>query len=560
MPKKHQNRALLTKPASSAPSNLISNRAPASSSHGEPSKRTVNELIREARRVRGDDKQNIDNATLSSLPPAVRAILDMPAPAPPLPRTQLRGSGRLRRIPGPPPPRSWLIDSQHAPDDARGTFSQLRWLRARLQQQGATLPGDQFPRQDSLQHICLKNIATNWHWHAEYDNTYLSTLPVSVRETLLSYLAVYNDAYWPNPFPFLFPPDCDQNEFDTVYRLDLANSLGSWATVRKIEKELLMPTGETKTITESLKKESALETVPDSWEDEVDRSLPGPSLPSGMRSSLRFTNLKHLSLALNPASSSAPSSWSSLISLSTHLSRLVSLSLAHWPNPTYTPNAAKGRVKVVDTTLPSLPTQTYGGSDYYTAFDNNWREAAGILRSLSRNLYCLTWLDLSGCAPWLPALTWTDGGNELGADFTGSWRNLTTIIVAVGWLPGRPPSEEEFFASRSTTTSSIDSTRAIEHLYGGRQAIQESLEAIANMRLGNRRPREPPEEEVNPPWNVEHEREKQYFRRDVERYISQQNTAKQVAGEIKERRKRAGARWIEFDFGGTLNVEAMGVE
>ena len=559
MPKKYQSRALLTKPASSAPSTLASSRAPASSSHGAPSRPSVNELIRESRKAKSDVKHKIDATTLASLPPSLRAVLNMPPPATPQPRTQLRGPARLRRIPGPPPPQSWLKQSQHASDDSRSTFSQLRWLRARIQQQSSTLPGSEhFPSTTSLEHLALKTIATNWQWHSEYDNTYLSTLPVTTRMTLLSYLAVYNEAHWPNPFPLLFPPECEQDELNAVNRLDLANSLGSWATVKKIEKELVMAyresttqmAGKHKTITGSS------EVVPESWDDEDEMSTAG--MPSSMQTYARFGNLTHLSLAVNPASSAAPASWSALISLSGHLSRLTSLSLAHWPAPTYTPNAAQGRTKIVNTTMPNVPTQVYGGSNMYTSFDNDWREASGILRSLSRNLYCLTWLDLSGCAPWLAALTWKDEEDEyLGVDFNGSWRNLGTLILAVGWLPGRPPSIEDDLSSTTRSTSSIDSTRAIEQLYGGQQAIRDALESIANIRIGNARPRQPPDQTVTPLWNVEVEREKQYFRKDVERYITQQKNAKNIAEEIKVVRRKGGGKWIDFEYGELLNVEAL---
>lgn len=568
MPKKYQNRALLTKPASSAPSNLSSSRSTPSIDHGQSSKPSVNDLIRESRRTKGDVKQNVDSTNTSSLPPSVRAILNMPVPNAPPPRIQIRGPGRLRRIPGPPPPQSWLIDSQHAPESARSSFAQLKWLRARLQQQGATLPGaDHFPRNDSLEHMCLKRMAMNWQWHAEYDNVYLAALPVSMREMLLSYLAIYNDSQWSNPFPLLFPPECDQDELDQVIRLDLTNQLGTWATVKKVEKELLVSIAGTnknfplKQATSDSKSTDI--TVPESWDAE-EEIVPLTVTPRSLQSHLRFANLKHLSLAVSPASSAAPPSWSHLISLTSHLSRLTTLSLAHWPTPTYTPNAAKGRFKIEDITRGTLPTQTYGGSDYYTSLDNNWREAAGILRSLSRNLYCLAWLDLTGCAPWLAALTWTDEeGTESGADLNGSWRGLSKLILAVGWLPGKPTSLEDDLLSTTRSTSSIDSARAIEQLYGGQQAIQDTLEAIAQLRLTNRAPRQPPEghdDAGNVPWNVEHEREKQYFRKDVERYVGQRDTARKVAQEIRRRRKAGNAPWLDFEFGELIDEKALGVE
>ena len=575
MPKKYQNRALLTKPASSAPSTHKSDPS-SSGSHGSPSatSRSVNELLRESRRAKGNER--VDVAATSSLHPALRVVLDMPAPSPPT-RTHVRGPARSRRIPGPPPPQSWLTDSQYAPESSRSTFQQLRWLRARIQQQSSTLPGGKLPKQNSLEHTVLRAMATNWSWHAEYDNTYLATLPVATRATLLSYLAVYNDAHWPNPFPLLFPVDCDPDELDVVTRLDLANSIGGWATtVKKIEKELV-----TSKAVET-KHNAGLPTadqgeIPESWDDESEPVIQtrrgnvaevesskqsASSIPKALTFG-RFSNLRHLSLAVNLASASAPPAWASLITLSMHLSQLNSLSLAHWPTPTYTPNAAKGRVKMVNTALPSLPNLPFGGTDLYTSFDNDWQEAAGILRSLSRNLYCLTWLDLSGCGPWLTALTWHDENAILGsADWNGAWRNVTKIILGVGWLPGKPPTlEDEILSSSRSTTSSIDSARAIEQLYGGNESIQQSLAHLSELRLapgGN--PRGPTSDPnvstaFEPPWNVEHERARQYFRKDVERYTSQQTTAKSVARDIKHIRKVSNGRYIDFEYGEELGAE-----
>ncbi|KAK5946829.1 hypothetical protein PMZ80_000973 [Knufia obscura] len=571
MPKKRQNPAFLTKPATSAPSSYKSN-VP-SGSHGVPavSTRSVNELIRESRRSKGKDR--VDIAATSSIHPTLRAVLDMPAPSPPT-RTHLRGPARLRRIPGPPPPQSWLADSQHAPESSRSTFQQLRWLRARIQQQSSTLPGGTMPKQNSLEHAVLKAMAINWSWHAEYDNTYLATLPVGTRTTLLSYLAVYNEAHWPNPFPLLFPIDCEQDELDSVTRLDLANSIGAWATtVKKVEKELVVTKEVAKNIGVHQTALKTTEDVPESWDEEPEAGLfddstisvaeiasnqiTHPSIPKAITISSRFTNLKHLSLAVNLASSAAPPSWATLVSLSAHLSQLKSLSLAHWPTPTYTPNAAKGRVQVVNTAGPSLPNQVFGGTDLYTAFDSNWREAAGILRSLSRNLYCLTWLDLSGCGPWLTSLTWADeDGDMVSADWNGAWRNIDAIILGVGWLPGRPPSLEDELSSTTRSTSSIDSTRAIEQLYGGSESIQASLAHLSELRLSNSggpnrsqtSTQSPPEQ----PWNVERERARQYFLKDVQRYISQRKTAKKVARDIKAIRKLANGRYIDFEFGEEL--------
>ena len=58
-------------------------------------------------------------------------------------------------------------------------------------------------------------------------------------------------------------------------------------------------------------------------------------------------------------------------------------------------------------------------------------------------------------------------------------------------------------------------------------------------------------------WNVEEEREKAYHRRDVERFFSQQTTAKLIADEIKVIRKSGGAKRIDFDFGEPVDEDLL---
>lgn len=178
MPKKHQQKALLIKPTV-APSSSGSKLTPATTANGS---RTVNELLRESRRGNGKQKTpTFDTSNFSSLPPPLRALLSMPEPPPMTARTQIRGPTRTRRIPGPPPPRSWLQDSQHASKDSPGSYLNIRWRGARIQQQNSDMPGGHFPKTRSLEHYTLKSIATRWAWHADYDNKYLSTLPVGLR-------------------------------------------------------------------------------------------------------------------------------------------------------------------------------------------------------------------------------------------------------------------------------------------------------------------------------------------------------------------------------------------
>lgn len=562
MPKKHKNQALLIKPtvAPSSSNPKLPNTA------GQNGSRSVNDLINASRRNGKGKAAALDISNFSSLPPPLRALLNMPEPPPMTTRTQIRGPSRVRRIPGPPPPQSWLQDSQHAPDGLLGSYLSLRWRGARIQQQNSDMPGARFPDSKRLEHFVLKAIAQKWSWHAEYDSTYLSVLPVGLRCTLMSYIAIYNDGHWPNPFAFLFPPDCDQDDLDDVTRLDLANSIGGWATVKKIEQELVVK-GSQRSTAKTEMVPQIVEDVPDSWDDELPGSGPSKSSTTQIPRTvavdhLRFSNLRHLSLAVDPTSPSgaASASWSQLITLSAHLAPLTSLSLAHWPAPTYMPNASKDRIKMKNP-IPNAPDIIYNATDPYTGFDNNWREAAGILRSLSRNLYCLTWLDLSGCAPWLNALSWTDySGETLNADWNGSWRNIEKLILSVGWLPGRPSKfGSDTTSSVSKNTSSIDSERAIGQLYGDSEAIRHSLQEIAKTRLGSWPPVTAADENQTPLWNVEEEREKTYFRRDAERYRTLQTGAKHVAKEIRAMRKSAGGIWIDFEFGDVLTEEQISI-
>jgi len=149
----------------------------------------------------------------------------------------------------------------------------------------------------------------------------------------------------------------------------------------------------------------------------------------------------------------------------------------------------------------------------------------------------------------------------VSADWNGAWRNITKLILGVGWIPGRPPSiEDEISSSSRSTTSSIDSARAIEQLYGGSESIQVSLALLSELRLSTpgglqRRPESAGDQSAEHPWSVEHERAKQYFRKDVMRYTTQRDTAKEVARHIKRIRQAAGGRYIEFEFGEELGAE-----
>ena len=70
----------------------------------------------------------------------------------------------------------------------------------------------------------------------------------------------------------------------------------------------------------------------------------------------------------------------------------------------------------------------YGGTNHYShSLDNDFREAAGVLKRLSNYLYNLEYLDLEGCADWLQALLW---GND---SWNIQWIKMKSIIVRCGY-------------------------------------------------------------------------------------------------------------------------------
>jgi hypothetical protein len=194
-------------------------------------------------------------------------------------------------------------------------------------------------------------------------------------------------------------------------------------------------------------KEKVTAEVAESWEDEVDETTT-PPLPTTLSIPI-FTNLTRLSLA-HPGENA---SWSDLLAISPRLKALTHLSLAYWPTPSTTPNAAIASMVSKHTNPVSL-----GGSHFYSELDDDWHEAASILRRLSKNTYRLKWLDLEGCT-WHTALTWdhfdrireragtppsalgisTDAwvtsAVQPGPDWNGAWGQIEYVNLFQGWIP-----------------------------------------------------------------------------------------------------------------------------
>lgn len=162
------------------------------------------------------------------------------------------------------------------------------------------------------------------------------------------------------------------------------------------------------------------------------------STPSPPR--ILLPNLTHLSLAANPHNASN-ASWKQLLAFSAKLSGITHLSLAYWPDPCLTPRARYS--SVVSPQGNSVP---YGGTNFYShSLDHDWSEALLVLRMLSKTLYALEYLDLTGCSSWFKALMVESEHDYV--DWAGNWGKITTLRLHTGWQPGEHslPSEKAIY-------------------------------------------------------------------------------------------------------------------
>lgn len=238
---------------------------------------------------------------------------------------------------------------------------------------------------------------------------------------------------------------------EDIQFLDLTGLLNEGFTLKDLEKSLQRSSpGAAVTsnmaglsLSPSKRQDRTPTEVADSWEDEADSSSP-PVLPATLTVPI-FPNLTRLSLG-HPGHAA---SWTDLLSVSPNLKTLTHLSLAYWPRPSTTPNAATTSMVARHATV------SLGGSHFYSDLDDDWHEAANILRRLSLNTYCLKWLDLEGCT-WLKALTWDLPSNAApyanagimsgtdewvrpasspGPDWNAAWRQIEYVNLFQGWIP-----------------------------------------------------------------------------------------------------------------------------
>ncbi|KAI0176060.1 hypothetical protein GGR52DRAFT_342850 [Hypoxylon sp. FL1284] len=430
MPKKrHQTK--YSKPPSVAPPVLSTSSS--SRDATEKHDRSVNRLLADLRRTSlnqngtqnngGGNNNNFAVAT-PTVPPSIRQILQIPETPVPAPRRPLRRDANGRLVPpGPPPPRSWisLALSRHAPPN----LAEISLSDTRLQHW--SLPGAYTPASASLVDQALRRMALDWDQQRLWHRFYLYTLPSRLRMALLTYVSAY---YGPGlsakdlRLVLAGPPDEELAEYEIdkpdfgilngdVRYLDLGGSVGRAVTVKELG-ELLFPP-----------EPIALVDLQESWDAPEPVSGPTKLLP----------NLTQLSLAIDPGTS--PSiSWKQLLALAGKLPTLTHLNLSGWPEPSMTPNAKFAKI-FSPTTGRSV--QYSGLGPYSHSLDGDWSESILILNRLSKALYSLEYLDLTGCGDWLPALIKEYDG-DLTVDFVdwvNNWGKITMLRLCSGYaMPG----------------------------------------------------------------------------------------------------------------------------
>ncbi|KAK1967124.1 tafazzin [Colletotrichum sublineola] len=455
MPKK-RHQALYSKPQSTAPSSLGASASASSSSQSQ--RKGVNELLADLRRssLRATSTVSaaVSEATTPTVPPALRQILQIPETPPPPPRRAPRFDATGRRVPpGPPPPRSWLSRTSSHAQRAHATAAQ----RGAQAIQG--LPGTYEPDKGSLMDIVLRRMALNWELQRDYDQYYFHTLPSRVRASLAKYVGVWfeggvsaadlrNILIPPSPPPPSSGYDDGsehqqpQVEAETlislnsnIYSLDLTGSVGHSMSVKELS-DVLFPS----------KLARPSEVVQDSWDTAEAPSLPPKLLP----------NITHLCLAVAPSvcrQSGEPGvSWKQLLALAAKIPTLTHLSLAYWPEPSMTPNA-----KFSTIVSPEGVAQQYSGTGPYAhTLDNDWSEAVILLRKLSKCLYGLEYLDLTGCGTWFKALMANVDGDKV--DWCGPWGKVSTLKLRYGYdvSENTPIADSERYRAAAEMARSVE--------------------------------------------------------------------------------------------------------
>lgn len=310
--------------------------------------------------------------------------------------------------------------------------------------------------------IALQKLAEDWEEQKSYNRYYLYSLPCHLKVALVTYLGIWHDKGVSVadlrtiflPCDDTKPEEVEDNDPSTVnedvLHLDLTGSLGRSLKLRELS-DLLFPTLSTKS------SASSQAELQDSWD------TPAPETASSAIQRPLLPNITHLSLAIDPRHSPA-ASWRHLLSFSTRFPTLTHLSLAYWPDPTLTPNAKLASI-VVATASGSTRTLQYGGTGPYShTLDDDWSEAVLVLRRLSKSLYGLEWLDLSGCGAWATALMAVVEHDFV--DWAGDWGKIETVLLHPGYMLGVDAGQTE----RERYAKDVGLASKLERYVRGRRA------------------------------------------------------------------------------------------
>lgn len=154
-------------------------------------------------------------------------------------------------------------------------------------------------------------------------------------------------------------------------------------------------------------------------------------------------------------------SWKQLLALSSKFSSLTHLSLAYWPDPCL---VAHGQTSTVETPQGNIP---YGGTNLYShSLDHDWSEALLILRLLSKNLYALEFLDLTGCSRWFRALMARSEHDFV--DWASNWGKVTELRLKTGSMPGDDASPSQWIGYREAVEMARNVEKHIRAMRAGK--------------------------------------------------------------------------------------------
>jgi hypothetical protein len=260
---------------------------------------------------------------------------------------------------------------------------------------------------------------------------------------LLSYIATYGPdegVGYGGLKAILRPGEVTAGEFsgnEDFERLDLTGALGRSIFFKQLQ-ELLAPAPR-----EGEGEEESWDTQPH-------------TIPKSINAPLR--SLKILSLADPPKTIS----WAKFLAFAASIPTVTHLSLANWPTPSLTPNSITATM-----TSRYLKNLQYGGTNYYShTLDQDWSEAASLLRRLSHALYSLEWLDLDGCDDWYPALRWGQPDSP-GIDWNSCWGKVSVLRLHSGLdVPVEEASRAQIMRSKTAALNAMQVEKTIRRARG----------------------------------------------------------------------------------------------